>query len=166
MTGLADLQESMTTFLQEKGLSVLSAWPKTRYAPFDRPTVLVKMKQLEGAAASFQNYLGEGYDPLLGKWVENYGQKVRVSFSLLLYSPEQAGEEGCRNLLAQLALSLQQGGPCGLTVEKWSVGETKFDRESGMFCGTAVVLCHAVLVMKLDAYGSFLDFVLKGKVEP
>lgn len=166
MTGLADLQESMTAFLKGKGLAALSAWPKERYAPFLHPTVVVKIKQMEGAAASFQNYLGEGYDDALGTWVEQYGQKLRVSFSLLLYSPEQTGEEGCRRLLAELALSLQHGGPCGLTVEKWSVGETKFDRESGMFCGTAVAVCSAVLVMKLDAYGSFLDFVLKGRIEP
>ncbi len=165
MTGLAELQESMTTFLKDKGLAVLSAWPKERYAPFPQPTVVVKIKQMESTAASFQNYLGEGYDPDLGKWVEHYGQKLRVSFSLLLYSPEQVGEEGCRRLLADLALSLQQGGACGLTVEKWSVGETRFERENGMFCGTAVVVCSAVLLMKRDAFGCFLDFVLKGKLQ-
>ena len=110
----------------------------------------------------FQNYLGQVYDSAAGAWRERYGQRITVTFGLDLYSPRSAGEEGCRLLLDQAAGAFQTGGPGGLTVEKWSMGEPVFDKESGMFRGRLSAVCRGTLEAVSDEGGTFLGFEVKG----
>ena len=58
----------------------------------------------------------------------------------------------------------QQGGPAGLALEKWTMGETAFHRESGMFRGRLLAACRTLLVAETDPAGEFLGFTVKGGI--
>lgn len=165
MTTLENLRETMTAFLKKQGVEAMSAWPSQRSQVPAVPLAVVQIKQMEAGPAGFQNYLGQQYDEKTGHWTERYGQKMTVSFLIELYSPESRGESGCRALLDLLADALQEGGPDGLTVEKWSMGGTDFDTASGLFRGTVRVVCRTVLVALSDEYGAFLGFEVKGGIQ-
>lgn len=164
MTTLKALQDALVTFLAGQGVEAFSAWPGRERFRHTRPVAVIQMKEVEGGPAGFQNYLGETYDSQAGTWTEHYGQQVTVRFILRLYSPEKKGEEGCRMLLDQIVAAFQQGGPDGLRMEKWSMGEAGFDTASGMFLGKLQATCRGLLTARTDACGTFLGFEVKGGV--
>lgn len=162
MSTLAALQEAMVEFLEGQGVRALGAWPREGRGRRREPLAVVTVKQVAGSAAGLGGYLGEVYDPAARTWQEAYGQRVGVEFALALYSPEKAGEEGCRLLLDRVVEALQREKPAGLTVEKWTMGETGFREEPGMFCGQLKLQCSGVLLAKAEETGAFLGFEVKG----
>lgn len=164
MTSLAKLRESMTDFLTDRGLRALSAWPKTERTAKTAPLILVRLGQVEAGPAGFHRYLGEAFDQTAQAWTERYGGAVKVTYVLTLYSPEDWGEEGCRDLLEQVAALFPGSGPGGLPVEGWTMGETAFHRESGMYRGELRVRCRGFLTEEVGTDGIFRDFDVKGEV--
>lgn len=164
MTGLTALRQGMTEFLAAAGVEALTAWPTGGRGLRTAPVAVVQVKEVEAGAAGFQNYLGQVYDPAARQWTENYGQRVTVKFAIDLYSPQGAGEEGCRKLLDQVAEAFLRGGPGGFGVEKWSAGETAFDQASGMFRGRLQAVCRGTLVAGTEETGEITGFTVKGEV--
>lgn len=162
MTQLRFLREAMTGFLAEQGIQALSAWPSENRVGYTAPVAVVSLKGFEASSPGFQNYLGEYYDSERQAWTERYGQSVQVRFGLSLYSPRAAGEEGCRNLLDQIADAFQQSGPAGLSLLKWNMGESAYDKSSGMFLAKAEVHCQGMLLARCDEAGEFLRFEVRG----
>lgn len=143
--GLAALRQAMTDYLTAQGVESMTAWPKDRVGALTAPLAVVQVKEVKAGSAGFQNYLGQRYDAETRSWTEAFGQKVSVKFLVTLYSPRQDGERGCRALLDRVAEAFLRGGPEGFAVEKWSVGETGFDRESGSFRGKLQAVCRGML---------------------
>lgn len=164
MTTLTALRQVMTEFLEQAGVEALTAWPKGSRWARREPVAVVQVKEVEASAAGFQNYLGQVYDQETRQWTERYGQRVTVRFAIALYSPETAGEEGCRKLLDQVAEAFLQGEPGGFAVEKWSMGESDFDRDSGMFRGKLQAVCRGTLVAVTEETGEITGFTVKGDV--
>lgn len=165
MTTLTLLQSRMADFLTGQGIAALSAWPREDRQVQREPLAVVKVKEVEATAAGFQHYLGEAFDDTSQRWIETYGQKVKVQFALELYSPADTGEEGCRRLLDQVAVALQKAGPEGLSVESWTMGETAFQQASGMFHGRLQVVCRGLLTAETGTDGIFQGFEVKGEVQ-
>lgn len=164
MKDLATLRESMTEFLTERGLRAMPAWPKGTRTAQTEPLVLVRLGQAEASAAGFHQYLGQRYDQAAQAWTEEYGCALQVTYILTLYSPEEVGEEGCRLLLERVAGLFLRGRPGGLPVTGWTLGETAFHRESGMYRGELRVRCRAVLTEEEEEDGLFRTFDVKGEI--
>lgn len=164
MTTLTQLQENMTEFLTGQGVRALTAWPGEDRLARTAPLAVVRVKEVAATPAGFQGYLGQVYDGTSRTWTERYGQRAAVQFALDLYSPVGDGEEGCRRLLDQVAGALQQGGPAGVALEKWTMGETAFHRESGMFRGRLLAVCRTLLVAESSPAEEFLGFTVKGGI--
>ena len=164
MTTLATIRQAMTAFLAEAGIEALSAWPKEVWKGRKTPVAVVQVKEVEGGASGFQNYLGQTYDPAARQWTERYGRRITVKFGVTLYSPEAAGESGCQALLEQVAQALMERGPAGFAVEKWSAGETAFDQASGMFWGKLQAVCRGMLVAGMEESGELEGFTVRGEV--
>lgn len=169
-TTLTALREAMTEHLVSRGIRALSAWPETGRLVRSAPLAVVRLKGVEAEPMSFSNYLGRLWDEEAGQWRERYGQHISVTFALDLCSPRTDGEEGCRILLDQAAGAFQSGGPAGLAVERWSMAEPEFDRESGMYRGELTARCQGTLEALTDPEsGMFLKFEVRRterKVEP
>lgn len=162
--GLAALRQAMTDYLTAQGVESMTAWPKDRVGALTAPLAVVQVKEVEAGSAGFQNYLGQQYDAETRSWTEAFGQKVSVKFLVTLYSPRQDGERGCRALVDRVAEAFLRGGPEGFAVEKWSVGETGFDRESGSFRGKLQAVCRGMLTAVTSESGALVGFRVKGEV--
>ena len=169
-TTLTALREAMTEHLVSHGIRALSAWPEAGRLVRSAPLAVVRMKGVESEPMGFSNYLGRFWDEDAGQWRERYGQHISVTFVLDLCSPRTDGEEGCRILLDQTAGAFQAGGPAGLAVERWSMAEPEYDRESGMYRGELTARCQGTLEAVTDpGTGVFLGFEIRRierKVEP
>ncbi len=167
---LTALREAMTDFLVSRGVRAVSAWPEAGRLVRSAPLAVVRMKEVEAQPMGFSDYLGRFWDPDNEQWRERYGQRIAVTFALDLYSPRTDGEEGCRVLLDQAAGAFRSGGPAGLAVERWSMAEPEFDRESGMYRGELTARCQGTLEAVTDLEtGVFLGFEIRcieRKVEP
>ena len=150
--GLAALRQAMTDYLTAQGVESMTA------------LAVVQVKEVEAGSAGFQNYLGQRYDAETRRWTETFGQKVSVKFLVTLYSPRQDGERGCRALVDRVAEAFLRGGPEGFAVEKWSVGETGFDRESGSFRGKLQAVCRGRLTAVTSESGARVGFRVNGEV--
>lgn len=164
MTTLTLLRQAMTEFLTAQGIPALTAWPQGARSRQEEPVAVVQIKEVEAAPAGFQNYLGQRYDSQRHLWTERWGQRVTVKFLLTLYSPRAAGEAGCRDLLDQVAAALLRGGPAGFAVEKWTMGETAFDQDSGMFWGKLQAVCRGTLTEDREETGEILGIEVKGEI--
>lgn len=162
--GLVALRQAMTDYLTAQGVESMTAWPKDRVGALTAPLAVVQVKEVEAGSAGFQNYLGQRYDAETRSWTETFGQKVSVKFLVTLYSPRQDGERGCRALVDRVAEAFLRGGPEGFAVEKWSVGETGFDRESGSFRGKLQAVCRGMLTAVTSESGALVGFRVKGEV--
>ena len=87
-----------------------------------------------------------------------------MKFGLALYSPQREGEAGCRALVDQVAAAFLTGGPGGFALEKWTMGETAFDPERGMFRGQLQAVCRGWLVAATQESGEIVGFTVKGEV--
>lgn len=163
-TTLTALRQAMTEFLAEEGIQALTAWPKENRGSWTKPVAVVQIQEVSAGAAGFQNYLGQTYDPVGKTWTEAYGQQVTVKFGLTLYSPQTEGEAGCRALVDQVAAAFLAGGPGGFDVEKWTMGETAFAPERGMFRGQLQAVCRGWLVAVTQESGEIVGFTVKGEV--
>ena len=164
MTTFTALGQAMADHLTQEGILAFYVWPKKAKTVVKEPVVVVHVSEIAAEAAGFQNYLGEEYNAVGRVWTERYGQKATVKFLLDLYSPLDLGEEGCRVLLDQVALTLQKEGPAGLRMEKWSMTEPAFEEKSGLFRGKVQAVCRCLLVERQGETGVFDGFEVKGGV--
>ena len=85
-----------------------------------------------------------------------------MTVRLALYSPPEAGAEGCRQLLDKAAGPLFRGRPGGLRLEQWVMGETAFDQTRGMFRAELTAMFLGMLTAGTAGETFFLDFAVKG----
>ena len=156
MTTLTLLQEAVTDLLTAQGIPAMGVFPKADRVPPSQPLAVVGVKEVAVTPAAFGDCLGE--DPQ----GETLGQQVRVTVRLALYSPPEAGEEGCRQFLDKAAGALFRGRPGGLQLERWVMGETAFDQTRGMFRADLTARYRGMLTAAAAGETFFLDFAVKG----
>ena len=156
MTTLTMLQEAMIDLLAARGIPSVGAFPKKDRVRWTDPMAVVGVKEVAVTPAAFGDCLGDSPEG------EVLGQQVRVTFRLALYSPPETGEEGCRQLLDQVAGVIFRGHPGGLRLEKWVMGHVAFDQTGGMFRAELTAVYHGLVAAVTTGETFFLDFAVKG----
>lgn len=156
MTTLTMLQEAVTDLLIQGGIPAMGTFPKEDRVHPSQPLAVVGVKEVAVTPAAFGDCLEDHSDG------EILGQQARVTCRLALYSPPEAGEEGCRQLLDRTAGVIFRGRPGGLRLEQWVMGEVAFDQTRGMFRADLTVKYHGMLTAVAAGETFFLDFTVKG----
>lgn len=162
--GLAALRQAMTDYLTAQGVESMTAWPKGPGGGADGAPGggageggrgrQRRVSELSGAAVRRGDQELDG-----GVWAE--GER-EISGDAV--QPRRDGERGCRALLDRWQMQFLRGGPEGFALEKWSVGETGFDRESGSFRGKIQAVCRGMLTAVTSESGALVGFRVKGEV--
>ena len=160
---LQAVRERMAEYLRENGVEAVCAYPAEERKRRTGAAAAVSVRVCQGGPGGFQDYLGERFDEKSGKWQELYGKRMELTFGLDLYAPGPAGAQDIQAAFDKLAQALRQGGPPGLKVLELSCGETRFDREAGLFHRTAEARCQGYLYAVAEEGGSFLDFIVRGE---
>lgn len=161
---LRAVRESMRAFLTENGVPVMTAWSREGRRRVDRPMAVLDILSFQAEPAGFRNYLGDRFDEVSQSWQELYGQKAQVVFGLTVYSPAQAGVDGCQTVLDGLAQAMGEHGPGGLVAREMSWGPVSFEESLDAFRCEVKADCGALLYAVTDEQGTFLDFEVKGRL--
>ena len=160
--GLERIRQQMADFLNTRGVPASVSWPGLARREAEGPVVLVSLRGCRVGPASFQNYLGDRYDPETGRWEERYGRKAELTFGLDIYAPERGDAGAVQSAFDTLAEALLLGGPEGMEVQEFSCGQTVRDGENRRLKRPVEAVCTAYLCAAADAGGEFVDFELRG----
>ena len=164
MAGLDEIRERMAAFLTEQGLDAVTAGPERGRTKRARAAAAVSLRSCEGGPAGFQDYLGERYNLDTGRWEELYGRRVKITFGLDLYAARRSGGAAAIDqALDTLSAALNGPGPDGLNILEFSIGETQFREDSGLYHCPVEAVCQARLYAVADEGGTFLDFEIRGE---
>ena len=163
--GLERVREEMVEFLQKRGVDARPAWPGERRRELEGPEVVVSLRGCRMEAAGFQNYLGEGFDPGSGRWVEHYGRRAELTLGLDLYAPVKTGGEGVQAAFDTLAGAVLEGGPEGFDIRELSCGETEYDENGRLLRRKVQAVCGCLVLARGEENGVFLDFELRGGLQ-
>ena len=105
-------------------------------------------------------------------WPKDRVGALTAPLAVVQVKEVEAGSAGFQNYLGQRydaetrswTEAFLRGGPEGFAVEKWSVGETGFDRESGSFRGKLQAVCRGMLTAVTSESGALVGFRVKGEV--
>jgi hypothetical protein len=159
---LEQVQEELIDYLTGQEIHAIAAWQKESRKAHEKPVAVVSLKSLELAPLSHQNYLGEQLDESSALRVPVYGRKLALTFAIDLYAPKGEAEQ-CHGLFSQLGQALCTGGPEGLTVEKLSCGEMRYDSEAGLLTCPAELTTQAWCYLTVQEDGQVItDFIVKG----
>ncbi|MEG1577422.1 MAG: hypothetical protein RR336_01505 [Oscillospiraceae bacterium] len=162
MTGLDKVREQVVLFLRGAGISAVAAWENASQNVGETPVVAVAVQSCESGSAGFLDYLGEGQNPLTGRWEERYGRRMRLTLSLDIYCKKNLGGGALQQGFDALAQALQTAPIPGLSVTGFSRGETKFEAQWGLLHCPAELKCEAYFYAVADEGGQFADFEIKG----
>lgn len=162
MTGLDQVREQMTAFLQQAGIHALGAWSQEKRLRHTQPVVAVALKRVNGGPVGFRDYLGERYNENTDTWEELYGRRLELTFGLDIYAASDITE--CQATVDRLAQAFAGGGPSGLKVGALTCGEPTYDNKSELFRCPAELECAAWMYAVADDGGQWLtDFEVKGE---
>lgn len=161
-TGLEKIRQVMADYLNGRGVYAVTAWPMEARPERDKAVVAVSLRGCRARPASFQDYLGERYDPAADRWEERFGRQAELTFGLDIYGPEKGDGEAVQAAFDRLAEALLLGGPEGMDLREFSCGETARDGETRRLKRSAQAVCTAWLCAVTDAGSGFVDFELRG----
>ncbi len=163
MTGLDVIRTCMTGCLTQEGIQAVTAWDRGDRVRRQGPVVAVTLRSCREEPGGFRDYLGERYNREKDRWEELYGKKAQVVFGLEIYAPGRDGAADCQIVFDQISTALQQTAPTGLTLAELSRGETRYERETGLFHCPAQAVCDTYLYAVADEGGTFVDFEVRGE---
>ena len=164
-TGLEQIRQTMADYLCQQGVPAVTAWPAAPRQEWTEPVVVVSVRGCRAGSASFQDYLGERYNPETGRWEERFGRRAELTLGLDLYVPLRLGGGGMQSALDALAGALLEGGPEGLNVQEFSCGETGWDESGRLLRRGVQAVCGCWVCAWGETDGVFLDFELRGGLQ-
>lgn len=161
MIALEKIREAVTTFLSERNINAMAAWPAATRERLTEPVAVVSVKQCRNENAGFRNYLGRRFNEESNGWEELYGRKLLLTLGIDIYTPAALGGGACQSMFATLTEAFQEE-PAGIKISGFSRGETAFQEGVGLFYCPTELECLAYLYVVADEEGEFLDFEVKG----
>jgi len=101
-TGLEQIRERVTEFLNSRGVSAVTAWPMAPRREPERTVAVVSLRGCKVEPGGLQNYLGDRFDEETGRWEERYGRKARLTLGLDLYAPEKGDGQAVQRAFDKL----------------------------------------------------------------
>lgn len=164
MTALPMLREGLVKLLKTAGLSAMEAFPATERHRWEKPLLVVSVKEFGAKEPGLGSYLGERWKSETQSFEEVYGQWVSIRFSLDLYGPKSGGEAGFAQTIDRVCELFSASAPMGLSVLELNFGEMEYDRSCDLLKRQGSLSCEGLLYALRAEDGSFTDFEVRGGI--
>lgn len=164
MTAVTVLREGLVKLLQAGGLTFMEAYPSSERRRWEKPLLVVSVKEFVAKEPGLGSYLGERWKRETQSFEEVYGQWVSIRFSLDLYGPKSSGEAGFAETMDRVCELFSASAPMGLSVLELKFGEIKYDRSCDLLNRQGSLLCEGLVYALRAEDGSFSDFEVRGGI--
>lgn len=164
MTAVTMLREGLVRLLKEGGLSAMEAFSSAERRRWEKPVLVVSVKEFAAKEPGLGSYLGERWKAETQSFEEVYGQWVSIRFSLDLYGPKSGGDAGFAETIDRVCELLSGKAPMGLSVLELNFGETKYDQSCDLLRRQGSLACEGLLYALQAEDGSFNDFEVRGGI--
>ena len=166
MTAVGQVKRAVAAAIEAAGCAAIESYSEEQLKRYATAVAAVGTKETVIEESGAAQYLGEKVDEATQETVSVYGRKMLLTLLIEVYAPRTLGAAGCEKAAEMVTQALMTALPEGLKLRELHLGQTEWDKVTGMFRLCASVRYAAYfLCERAEDETVFTDFVLKGTVK-
>ena len=166
MTAVGQVKRAVMAAIAAAGGAAVESYSVERLKCYQTAVTAVGTKETAIDESGAIEYLGEKTDEKTQQPVSVYGRRMRLTLLLEVYAPRELGAAGCETAAETVTQALMTALPEGLKLRELHLGQTEWDKVTGMFRLRASAAYEAYFLCETaEDETVFTDFVLKGTVK-
>lgn len=166
MTAIKQVKRAVVKAIADAGGMAVESYSAEKFRMSERAVTAVGARETVIEPRGGLEYLGQRADEKTQEVREVYGRRMALTLSLDIYAPRELGADGCETAAETVMQALMTALPEGLRLREMQLGQTEWDKVTGMFrlCASAGYAAY-FLCERAEDETVFTDFVLKGTVK-
>ncbi len=166
MTAVKQVKRAVVKAMTDAGVTAVESYSAERFKMSKCAVTAVGVRETVIEPGGGLAYLGQRADEKTQEVREVYGRKMDLTLSMDVYAPRGLGVDGCEEAAETAMQALMTALPEGLGLREMQLGQTEWDKATGMFrlCASARYAAY-FLCERAEDETVFTDFVLKGTVK-
>ena len=166
MTAVKQVRRAVTAAIAAAGGAAAESYSEEKFKRSERAVTAVGARETAIAPGGGLEYLGRRTDEGTQETREVYGRQMELKLSMDIFAPRALGADGCEEEAERVMQALVTALPEGLKLRELRLGQTEWDKVTGMFRLRASAAYAAYFLCELTEEETvFTDFVLKGTVK-
>ena len=166
MTAVKQVKRAVVKAMTDAGVTAVESYSAERFKMSKCAVTAVGARETVIEPGGGLAYLGRKADEKTQEVREVYGRKMDLTLSLDVYAPREFGADGCEETAEMAMQALMTALPEGLKLRELHLGQTEWDKVTGMFRLRASAAYEAYFLCEMaEDETVFTDFVLKGTVK-
>ena len=166
MTAVGQVKRAVAAAIKAAGCAAIESYSEEQLKRYSTAVAAVGTKETVIEESGAAQYLGEKVDEATQETVSVYGRKMLLTLLIEVYAPRTLGAAGCEKAAEMVPHALMTALPEGLKLRELHLGQTEWDKVTGMFRLRASAAYEAYFLCEMaEDETVFTDFVLKGTVK-
>ena len=166
MTAVGQVKRAVAAAIKAAGCAAIESYSEEQLKRYATAVAAVGTKETVIEESGAIEYLGEKVDEMTQEMVAVYGRKMLLTLLIEVYAPRTLGAAGCEKAAEMVTQALMTALPEGMKLRELHLGQTEWDKVTGMFRLRASAKYAAYFVAEAaEDETVFTDFVLKGTVK-
>lgn len=166
MTAVGQVKRAVAAAIKAAGCAAIESYSEEQLKRYATAVAAVGTKETVIEESGAAQYLGEKVDEATQETVSVYGRKMLLTLLIEVYAPRTLGAAGCEKAAEMVTHALMTALPEGLKLRELHLGQTEWDKVTGMFRLRASAAYEAYFLCEMaEDETVFTDFVLKGTVK-
>ena len=166
MTAVGQVKRAVAAAIKAAGCATIESYSEEQLKRYATAVAAVGTKETVIEESGAAQYLGEKVDEATQETVSVYGRKMLLTLLIEVYAPRALGTAGCEKAAEAVTQALMTALPEGLKLRELHLGQTEWDKVTGMFRLRASAAYEAYFLCEMaEDETVFTDFVLKGTVK-
>ena len=166
MTAVGQVKRAVAAAIKAAGCAAIESYSEEQLKRYATAVAAVGTKETVIEESGAAQYLGEKVDEGTQEAREVYGRRMALKLSMDVFAPRALGADGCEEAAERVMQALMTALPEGLKLRELHLGQTEWDKVTGMFRLRASAAYEAYFLCEMaEDETVFTDFVLQGTVK-
>ena len=166
MTAVKQVKRAVAAAIAAAGGAAEESYSAEKFKMSESAVTAVGVRETVIEPGGGLEYLGRRTDEGTQGVREVYGRRMALKLSMDVFAPRALGADGCEEAAERVMQALMTALPEGLKLRELHLGQTEWDKVTGMFRLRASAAYEAYFLCEMvEDETVFTDFVLKGTVK-
>lgn len=166
MTAVKQVKRAVAAAIAAAGGAAEESYSAEKFKMSESAVTAVGVRETVIEPGGGLEYLGRRTDEGTQEAREVYGRRMALKLSMDVFAPRTLGADGCEEAAERVMQALMTALPEGLRLRELHLGQTEWDKVTGMFRLRASAAYEAYFLCEMaEDETVFTDFVLKGTVK-